>query len=287
MGVGQGALAFLETQILRFECELPDWALKFVGADEDCLHDGLVEWMRPDEEFDCEEIDRLEGGRCDTRLFDPSLPVSVRHSPRSSAYELIDAIDTHPSVRTLLLGHAHYDALDMMQGGDAMIPPRRMLDAGDVERLSALEVQNPVRGFAWLWKARSHAVDASDYDAPELDAAGIVAENGHFFSDVESARPFRPVVEGKSRDLAILHITSNADITLQKYNERTNIGFSVLNVTHKKDARAYDKPQINRISYFVNADNQTFDDVKAIDLDRTVRLAATDPENPVTRTFSF
>jgi len=161
-----------------------------------------------------------------------------------------------------------------------------MLDTRDVERLAALEVQNPVRGFAWLWKGRDHSIDASDYDAQALAAAGIVAENGHFFREVENtARPFQRVLEGNNRELAILHITCNADITQQTYNGRTNLGFSVLHVTKKTDARAYDNPQVNRVSYFINADNHLFEDVKAIDLDRTARLGANDPQNPVAQTF--
>src|SRR5262249_30211755 len=45
-------------------CKLPDWALPR-SQEEKCAHDGLQEWMRHDEEFDCSSNQRGPDGACD------------------------------------------------------------------------------------------------------------------------------------------------------------------------------------------------------------------------------
>ena len=51
-------------------CKLPPWALSR-DQTESCVHDGLQEWMRPDEELDC-AWDERKDGYCDKALFDPN-----------------------------------------------------------------------------------------------------------------------------------------------------------------------------------------------------------------------
>src|SRR5262249_40609295 len=108
-GLGQSAYNYVHSEaITPVLCKLPSWALS-AGQEKDCLHDGLAEWMRADEEFDCDDADRLPDGRCNPALFDTRLPAGQRHRLHYSGYDLIDKLATRGNVRTLLLGHTHYN----------------------------------------------------------------------------------------------------------------------------------------------------------------------------------
>src|SRR5262249_345924 len=105
----------------KFACTSSlDWVrgtLAQLGFDErmnSCLHHGLQEWMRPDD-FDCaDETPRDNDGKC---VVDPNATPSATNRYWSSGYALIDKLATHQSVRTLILGHTHYNSLEILQSG--------------------------------------------------------------------------------------------------------------------------------------------------------------------------
>src|SRR6185503_118351 len=147
----------------------------------DCMHDGLQEWMRADEEFDCANEDRLPDGRCDVSLFDPNRPSAERRHPKFSGYDLIHKIATSPNVRTVLLGHTHNNSMEMFQEGDELVPGKVFLDAEQTDKYEAMEVKNPLRGFSWLWNQVTGAYEEPVYDPAALTSHGIHEDNGRFF----------------------------------------------------------------------------------------------------------
>jgi hypothetical protein len=279
-GIGQSAWNYVAGKyVFPFLCDkLPAWAQTDV-LQNDCLHDGLQEWMRPDEEMDCDDADRLPNGTCNTTLFDPKLDAQKRHYPRFSGLELIDQLLEHPRVRTILLGHTHYHALEVFQSGDELLPGKMAPD--QMKAYASMEVQNPLRGFAWSTQPSS-----ADFDPQGLQSWSVDQRNAraavHF---EEMAKRHTRVVQGAKRELLILRSTSNAEMNHQKYAGRTMIGFSILHLEKKNDARAYDAPQINRVTMYINAGAGAFDLVKDVPLDRTARVRMDDPTNPVNRLF--
>jgi hypothetical protein len=294
VGMGQSVVNYVkDSTVTPVLCKLPDWALT-TAQKEDCLHDGLSEWMRADEEFDCAASERLGDGRCNVALFDTSLPPAQRRHPLFSGYDFVHKLATNPNVRTLILGHTHYNALEILQPGEALVPDEVAIDQLDKKlaaKLAAYEVENPVRAFAWQQRtpaAVRHAdADAdAEYDPLKLRAEGITSQNGHFLMLLGAAsHTFRRVVEGDRRELAILRLTSNADMTSQKLDRKDGNGFSVLHFTRKKDGRDYALPQVNKVSFRINDGRGRFDQNRTVELDRTASLATHGANNPVRKLF--
>jgi hypothetical protein len=279
-GIGQSAWNYIAGKyVFPFACnKLPSWAQPD-SLQDNCLHDGLQEWMRPDEEFDCDDADRLPSGACNTTLFDPKKAPQERHAPRFSGLELIDKLLKHHRVRTLLLGHTHYNSFEMLQAGDELLPAKMPED--QMQAYASMEVQNPLRGFAW-----SSQPSSVDYDPQGLGQLSVDQKNARAavqFADV--ARSVTRVVEGDHRELAVLRTTSNADMTGQKYQGMTMLGFAVFRIAHKADARNYDAPQVNSVKMFINKDGR-FDVVKEVPIDRTARVRMRDPSNPINNLFN-
>jgi hypothetical protein len=279
-GIGQSAWNYIAGKyVFPFLCDkLPAWA-QTEALQADCLHDGLQEWMRPDEEFDCDDSDRLPSGACNTTLFDPKLPPAQRHVPRFSGLQLVDELLKHHRVRTLLLGHTHYNSLEVFQAGDELMPGAMAAD--QMKAYDSMEVQNPLRGFAW-----SSQPSSVDYDPQGLLERTIEEKNARAAVQFADAAKLRTrVVEGDGRELLVLRTTSNADMTEQSYEGRTMLGFSVLHVQRKSDARAYDAPQVNRVTMYINNGGGQFGLVKDVALDRAARVRMGDPANPINRLF--
>ena len=77
------------------------WSLT-VNERESCLHDGLQEWMGPDEDFE-----------------------TTSNGFYMSGVELLARIAKNPQVRTLLIGHAHLNSLEVVQQGEVLVPNKR------------------------------------------------------------------------------------------------------------------------------------------------------------------
>jgi hypothetical protein len=74
---------------------------------------------------------------------------------------------------------------------------------------------------------------------------------------------------------------SASDLASQTYQGASALGFGVLHLTKKADARAYAPAQINKTTFFVNRGSNVFTNVATVDLDRNARLAPHDAANPL------
>ncbi len=294
--VQQSAFNYIVGEILNPQiCKLPWWAITAINRGEACLHDGLQEWMRPDPEFDCKDDERLPDGRCDGALFTGpgAKPLAF------SNLQVLDRIAKDTQVRTLVFGHTHYNSYEMWQAGDQLIPGKLPIDDLSVQKFASIEIENPLRGFATLEtesmkksvRVGGQEIPVSrrvDYDPAELSEPLIKASVRAYAEQYERVTgAIKRTLEsaGKPRELAILRLTTNSDGTSQKYQGRAMYGFSVLYINKKTDARAYAHPQINRVTYFINAGKDRFDLVRTVDLDRTVKVSTRDPKNPVGQLF--
>lgn len=249
-----------------------------------CMHDGLQEWMRADVEFDCADSDRLRNGRCNLEIMRPDADNKMRKHPYYSGYALIDQLAKRFHVRTFLLGHTHYSSLEILQEGDEIVPGSLILDAASHKNYEELELTNPLRGFSQLWgKLRGQPPAERRYDPQALELHGIEKENELFVLRLEAAgHSFRRKVGGKDRELAILRLTTAADLSSQKHGSASNYGFSVFHVT-KKDR--YPLPQINEVTFYLNEPDSTdFEKIGRIDLPRDRRVKVGD--KPLSDIFS-
>jgi hypothetical protein len=162
-----------------------------------------------------------------------------------------------------------------MQGGDQLVPNKVALDRGS--QIASFEAANPVRRFAWEGKLGTTELTPNSFDAwrPRLDA---MLEN--------AVPPKMRTLEGGTgtpRELAILRLTSGADLSSQKYGTQSAFGWSILHVTKQADM-----PRVNRVSYFIHsAANNTFTKVKTVDVDRTKSIPSRGAENPTDALFDW
>jgi hypothetical protein len=295
--VYQSAFNYLVSKVWdSFACELPDWA-QSTSQQDSCIHDGLQEWMRPDEDFDCGWDERAANGVCDASLFDPAKGAAA-HAYWFSGLELMKRMTTSPQIRTVLLGHTHYNSLEVLQTGDELVPGQMPVDGASVARYASLEIENPIRGFSVLQtnegaRQRFNRYNAAKgyarNDVPFLHIADRTVRFAALFDRAVPEQRFLDAPLGGSRELVVMRLVSNADLANQTYQGRSAYGFAVLHLTKKNDARAYANPQINTATFFVNSANSAsgFDDVRTVDIDRTVRMAPHDASNPLTQLYSW
>ncbi|AKU99005.1 hypothetical protein AKJ09_05669 [Labilithrix luteola] len=275
-------------------CQLPDWVLPR-SQQESCIHDGLQEWMRADEEFDC-AWDERKNGTCDKALFDPKS--GGTHTLYFSGVELVNRIASNPQLRTVVLGHTHYNQLEVLQTGDHLLPNESPVStAAAAAEFAMLEVQNPIRGFSVLGEQRGMqgvarmARGNADYDIHELGMGLLAARNARFSELLTPAlakgQRTLDASTGLGRELVVLRLVSNADLANQTYNSQSALGFGVLHFSKKSDARAYGLAQINRVSFFVNTGANKFMRAATVDVDRNRRLRAHDVDNPLEVLFDW
>lgn len=277
--VYQSAINYLVGKVWNSAvCKLPPWALSR-DQSESCVHDGLQEWMRPDEDFDC-GWDERKDGVCDKPQFDPK--TGTKHFFMSGV-ELVKRVSTNPQIRTLLLGHTHYNQLEVLQNGDALLPGQMPIDGAAAQMFATLEVQNPVRAYAFLQDAKG---TSPEYDVKDLPMLAVTQKNARFAAMLDRILPDAPrtldaPLPGRPRELVVLRLVSASDLANQTYNGNSAMGFGVLHLTKKTDARAYGNAQINKTTFFVNRGSNVFTNVKTVDLDRNARLKPHDAANPI------
>lgn len=258
-------------------CKLPDWALSDEQTDN-CAHDGLQEWMRPDTEFDCSWEQRDSSFACD-----PS-----KGAPFSSGVELLKRLAGSPQVRTVLLGHTHYNAMEVIQEGEELLPGQFPVDGNAALKFATLEVVNPIRGYA----AEQTSNGASDdYDTHNVPMAPLEQSFAKFTAQYNQSVSgwSRTLAAGTGpRELLVLRLVSAADLANETYSGgKSAMGFSVLDLTTKTDARGVTNPQINHAKFFANTGHATFTVVGEIDIDRTASMKPHDAENPVEKLYDW
>lgn len=281
--VYQSAINYLVGEVWNpAVCKLPPWALPR-SQSESCAHDGLQEWMRPDEELDC-AWDERTNGVCDKGTFDPTTG-SKHHYV--SGVELMKRVGANPQIRTLLLGHTHYNQLEVLQTGDELLPGRFPVGTAAAQMFATLEVQNPIRAYSFLQEAKG---PAAEYDVQNLPMLAVTQKNARFALMMDKILPNAPrtleaPLPGASRELVIMRLVSAADLSSQTYNGDSAMGFGVLHLTKKTDARGVANAQINKATFFRNSGSNTFVGVKTVELNRNMRLAAHDPMNPLQQLY--
>ena len=255
-------------------CKLPDWALPR-DQTENCVHDGLQEWMRPDPELDCDWDHRTKDGVCDGKqVF-------------FSGVELMSRVAQNPQVRTMLLGHTHYNQLEVLQNGDELLPGQFKIDDAGAKMLATLEVQNPMRAYSF---AQTATGNHPDYLTQRLPMAAVSDRTSDFAAMMNAILPNVPRVldapmPGKPRELVILRLVSASDLAGQTYNGSSAMGFGVLHLTKQTDVRAYGNAQMNKATFFVNRGSNVFTNVKTVGLDRNTRLKPHDTANPIQQLY--
>jgi hypothetical protein len=205
-------------------------------------------------------------------------------------------ITGHPEVRTVLLGHTHYNSLEVLQTGDELLPGKFPVDDTSAQMLASLEIENPMRGYAVQQghtRALGQFLPRAEYDARSVPLAPIanrVKAFGKMYDRLAPPREQRVLDApmGLPRELVVLRLVSNADLSSQTYDSgKSALGFAVLHIAKKNDVRAYDKPQINGITFYVNTGSNTFQNLRTVSVDRNTHLAPHDASNPLQQIYSW
>lgn len=261
--------------------KLPDFAkdalARFSSKIQDCIHDGLQEWLRADAEFDCEERDRIKTGQGKGKCNLDNFTLPGRH-PTYSGYQFVHRLTANPNVRTLLLGHTHYNSYEMKQSGEALVPGRVMLDETTRKKYAGLEAGHPLRVFSFASRKIREQEKEAEQAKEDRIQSGILDGQKTMELDLEKAgHNFDRLVTSygdKPRELAVLRMTSVSKLTSQNANDKKMYGFSVFEIYSKNDNRGYQYPQINRVIYYQAQEdgdgNLTgFSPFDPVELDRT------------------
>ncbi|MDB4940964.1 MAG: hypothetical protein JWP97_498 [Labilithrix sp.] len=290
-GIFQSAINYLVAEVFNPQiCKLPQWALPRDKQDN-CVHDGLQEWMRPDTTFDCAWSEQKDG-KCNAAQFDTTK--GGTKSFWTSGVELMKRLATNTQVRTVLLGHTHYNQLEVLQNGDELLPGQFPIDDARAQLLATLEVQNPIRAAAFAHKQAGLTIENQPFETSFLPMNAVTRRNDIFAAQIApvllgTQRVLDAPVTGKPRELVVLRLVSAADLTDQtvKASGITALGFAVLDITKHTDVRAYANPQVNKATFFVNRGSNVFTNVKTIDLDRNARLKPHDTANPIQQLYNW
>ena len=255
--VGQSALTYiLAEKLAPMVCKNADVTLT-VDEQDSCLHDGLQEWMAPDPEFDKNSI-----------------------GPYVSSLELLSRISKTPEIRTMVLGHAHLNSLEIKQTGDPLIPNEVLGGPGTSAHLNWLETVNPVRRQSWrtiLGKDDGSSFHAGDFDAERAHVSALLGR---------ATRGMQRTLSGDNsgpHELVILRVTSNANLSDQKYGSDSMFGWQVFTMNRQ----AGGIPRLNRVTYMIHEGPYAFDKITTVDVDRTRSMATKATDNPVAKLFTW
>jgi hypothetical protein len=267
--VQQSTINYLFNEVFNpIICKQDDLSLT-VNDRESCLHDGLQEWMGPDEDFE-----------------------KTGNAFMMSGVELLSRIAKNPQVRTLLVGHAHLNSLEVIQQGEVLVPNKVTLDEKSAQRIEALETLNPVRRFAWQGELLAHGGARAGFNdkVAEQPIAGTSftdyrakLDSQLFAATGNMPRTLEAPAGGGPRELAIIRMTSAADLTSQKYGAEKMFGYGVLHVTKQATGVA----RINRLTFMIHKGPDAFAKVTTIDVDRTKSLTSRGAGNPVDQLFDW
>lgn len=261
---------------------LPTWARAETTTDEECLHDGLQEWMGPNLRFDCLPTEMDETGACKSDLFaNPE-----QHAYRFDAYRFIDILARTANIRTLLLGHTHMNTLEVLQKGQLLVPVQ--FTDEQLKGFASLEVQNPSRGYAWLSELSGQT--PADYDPAALQEQQIEARMKQLRALYEgAAKGTNQNLGGDDhRELVVLRTTCTASLTSQvDLTGDKAVGFAVLSLFRRADARGLELPQVNRARYYQSDETAKFIALGEVDIPRTEHVDQFSATNPLRQFFAF
>lgn len=261
---------------------LPSWARPESTTDEECVHDGLQEWMGPDLRFDCAPDAMDESGACRSDL----LSNPAQHTYRFGAYQLVDVLANAHNVRTLLLGHTHMNTLEVLKQGQVIVPVQ--FTDQQLHEFASLEVQNPARGYAWQ-NALSGQMPP-DYDPEALPEQQVEARIRQLRTLYEGAAQGTTQTLGgdPNRELVVLRTTCTAALTTQEDLSGTKaVGFAVLAVARQNDARGVALPQVNRARYYQQDETSKFKPLGEVEIPRNKATSQFSADNPLRGLYEF
>ncbi len=272
-GVPQSLFNYTNSEVINpLACKLPNWALS-TTSQTSCLHDGLQEWMAPDLDYDCSDEKRSAAtGKCDAAVVQRDRASTYRFS----AMELMDTIANATNVRTMVLGHTHTNSLEVLAPGDSLAPDS--LTPAQLERMASLEVSHPTRGYAWQANQGSHS---AEYTKDELSKTQLEARMAYYLQLYEAAaRRYRHTLG--DHELVIIRTTSLADLTPQKHNDDTMMGFSLLGFSPQRGTTG----RLNAMRYFqYRADGIYSLVADDLQISRQSSMDLTGPNNPLNALF--
>ncbi|MBX3233869.1 MAG: metallophosphoesterase [Labilithrix sp.] len=183
-GIGQSTLNYLlSEQLTPLVCKKPELSMS-VDERDSCRHDGLQEWMAPDGELDKDGAGYFMSG-----------------------VELLRRISASAQVRTLVLGHVHFNSLEVLVEDDPLVPNRLSLEGsadGGARELAVLRFGagsdlsdqkyegKPLFGYAVLHVTK-------ETDTPRINAATYFAHGAAPASfakvlsvDIDRTKSLRP-----------------------------------------------------------------------------------------------
>ena len=302
-GPGLSFKNYVKDEIIMAKyCSVSSESNRTNSANLSCLHDGLQEWMLPDKEFDCAEQYKIkegpEKGRCDqSRFVDYESEQKEKHHAWYSGYALIDKLARSKNVRTLLLGHTHYNSIENYLPGHELVPSAVILSKDDHKKFAEKTAAHENLPMRILSRAKNFFFpddgEEQEVSAEALEKQAQLQKNGiqkeiqeHLeatklvFSD--AGHSFRRILE--EHELLILRLTSVARLSTQttKEDEKEMFGFSLFEVEEGASVGDYGIPQINSVTYLRNNKNESnkidFKEVGTIAIDRTQPLSVTDLE---------
>lgn len=228
-------------------------------AELGCMHDGLQEWMTRDKSFDCTADARAPFPDEDRSVAGKDAQTYGRCTPGHSwysGYELMNLVTTHPNVRTMVLGHTHFNSIDVYKPNEPLVPDHLTLDAQTMTNLQALEASGPMRTRNVTQLSINKAAATITY-------------------------PFERTLQG--HELVILRVTTAADLTSQYVSpvlagdakKAKMYGFQALTF-FPNDASG--QKRLNQVDYYRNmADNKAdYRFVTKLDINRGENQRAAD-----------
>ena len=291
-GAGLSLKNYIQGEIIMAKyCKLSEESTRSKTANLGCLHDGLQEWMLPDKEFDCHSRYKFKegenAGKCNQENFDYASNGEEKHRAWYSGYALIDKLARNKNLRTLLLGHTHYNSIETLLPGDELVPGSVILSKEDhkkfAEKNAGKEQSIPMRALSRLKEL--FGSDTQEEEKSSEEDKALLVRNGiqeeiteHLeatklvFSD--SGHSFRRILD--DHELLVLRLTSVARMSEQKTkDDKEMFGFTLFDVDMEGNVKGYEKPQINGVTYMRNSSETNtvnFKDVDTIRIDRNERL---------------
>jgi len=257
-----------------------------------CLHDGLQEWMRAEFKFDCAESYKYHVGEHvvtddyqdlgELKVGDPlvgscdllSMRLDKERHPLYSGYQLVHLLAVSSNIHTYIIGHTHYNTLEILQKGDKLVEDQVLLDEASHKKRehfkTVFESLNPVRFLSWFHaKTGDYPKDdrALEKSPMKTDVNGIESAYLHISDPKEranakalglltlnfekSGHTFERRVQ---HPVVILRFTSVAKLSEQKLlvgKDKKAFGFTLLSV----DDSVNNTPMVNAITLMKNDDD--------------------------------
>jgi hypothetical protein len=268
-GANDSLLNYVKGEVLNPQvCKVPN-SVKSNESYMNCTHDGLQEWMQPDPLFDCPAFEKDSTSR---KCLNPKF----KSTNFFSAFAMLKTIAQNPSVRTMLLGHTHYNSVEIKQASDFMIPARITVDQEQINRILHVESKSIMRnkgfqnrilyGVTYIKDKIVSMVDlfkiGNSGESNNKDGVASVSRQslwGFLQGGEEKQNQLQEMdlsklgyfqasdMQIKNKELVVLRMTSGADLADQKIADESMIGFAVFEMNQQGNSQFN---QISKVNYY-------------------------------------